>query len=198
VQKGVLWFLLTFGFVAKADLDGDLPVDDASLVEIPAYRLHLEPIEVVQCFGRFLNGIGNCGVGSIRRSAYDFGDVINIIDHYFLLVFGPGPVPAEGLVVATLRGGAAAVYSFSWRPRRTRPRRKPRADATAKRYRLAGGATSRRVARSCPHRRCAKSRSRRRISIRPRRAVRPRMLRSRWRLLLVPDRVRGRPSYRAQ
>src|SRR5699024_892343 len=116
---------------------------------------------------------GNCGVGSIRRSAYDFGEVINIIDHYFLLVFGPGPVPAEGLVVATLRGGAAAVYPFSWRLRRTHPTRMPRVDATANRYRLPGGATSRRVARSCPHRSCAKSRSHRRISILPIRAGRP-------------------------
>jgi len=40
-----LW--LPFGFVAEADLDGDLPVDDMSLVEFSTDRLHFEPVEVV-------------------------------------------------------------------------------------------------------------------------------------------------------
>lgn len=96
--------------MAEADLDGDLPVDDVSLVEVSTDGLDLKPIEILQCFGCFLNGVGNGGVGSVRRSAYDFCDVINIIDPDFLLVVGPGPVPIESLVGTTLRGEFLAVY----------------------------------------------------------------------------------------
>src|SRR5699024_40530 len=93
----------TFGFVAEADLDGDLPVDDVSLVEVSTDGRHFKPVEVLQRVGCVLKGVGEGGVGTVGRSADDVGVDIKIIDQDVVLVVAPGRVPFESLVDTTLR-----------------------------------------------------------------------------------------------
>src|SRR5450830_532691 len=60
----------------KTDLQGDLKMDDAIPLDMPALLDHFEPVEIIEAARRFLDGIADGVVAALLRTADDFDDFV--------------------------------------------------------------------------------------------------------------------------